>query len=128
MVGFLVGKPGRAMETTFRINRLRSGSSPLLGTNSLIFQLGTTTIQSNFRIVESVPLVWRIARRFREHGDRSAVVGEIDHASTVCDIDTVRQEEVCTEHHVDGGSDITHANSGRGQFRAAGIRIELLHN
>jgi hypothetical protein len=121
-------QPGYANEKCPKISGNSLFSKPLLGTNSLIFQLGTTTIQSNFRIVESVPLVWRIARRFREHGDRSAVVGEIDHASTVCDIDTVRQEEVRTEQHVDGGSDITHANSGRGQFRAAGIRIELLHN
>jgi hypothetical protein len=132
VVGFLVGKPAPAMKTTFRINRLCASSSPLLGTNSLIFQFSKTTTKSNFepsargarvalycshrrgegsrvalppavRTPESVPLVRRSANRFREHTeDRSAVVGEIDHASTVCDIDTVRQEEVCTEHHVDG--------------------------
>jgi hypothetical protein len=33
VVGFLVGKPARAMETAFRINRLCASSSPLLGTN-----------------------------------------------------------------------------------------------
>ena len=65
VVGFLVGKPGRAMETTFRINRLRASSSPLLGANF-------RHLPYSYHVISSVlPMQWRhlLEIRSSEVGD-----------------------------------------------------------